>query len=192
MDRELRIWPEKIEQLRDKLGLSGYAALARELGISAQKLADARKGRQELASEVKAAIVGALEEPVSRQTYAAIFPKQARRENAGAIERVFDPEAGERLSADFWVRRLDELRERLGDVPDSAIARALKISPNTITAARRGAGDLSPSAKLKILDTLGYAASRDLLLNLLPRKAAKKLRDYDNLRFEARGQGEGE
>lgn len=57
-----------------------------------------------------------------------------------------------------------------------------------ISHARQGKGALSPATKIKILDTLGYMASRDLLIDLLPKKTADKIWKYDNLRFLKRGE----
>ena len=186
MDEATGIWAEAIDRLKEKIGASSYADLARELEISPQKLADARKGRRELASDVKARILVMLDEPVSDAIYEAVFPTKTRGEVIGVFDKVYDPDEDKKVSKDFWIRRLNQLSAMLEGVPDSTIAANLGISQSMISATRSGKGVLSPGAKLKILDSLGYMAGRDLLCDLLPPQAAKRLKRYENLRFVAR------
>lgn len=186
MTGEFDVWPELIERLKIKLGARSYAELARDLEMSVQKLADARKGRQELPSEVKAQILGLLGDPVSKELYESVFPRRLRDDVAAHIDGIYDPKREEQVTDDFWIRRLDDLKALLDDVPDSIVAANVGVSQSMISAARRGTGVLSPGAKLKILDRLGYMASRDLLCDLLPPKAAARLREFEKLRFIAK------
>lgn len=190
------VWPNLIERLREKLSAPSYAHLARNLGVSPQKLADARKGRQELPSDVKAEILGLLDEPVSQEIYESVFPDSIRREISGCLDNVYKPAENGSVSDGFWIRRLDQLKSRLsdgeegdeGDVTDSVIAANLGISQSMISAARRGTGGLSPAAKFKLLDRLGYMAGKDILCDLLPAKAANRIKKFEKLRFVARAE----
>ena len=193
------VWPNLIERLREKLSAPSYAHLARDLGVSPQKLADARKGRQELPSDVKAEILGLLDEPVSQEIYEAVFPDSIRRAISGCLDNVYEPAEKGFVSDEFWIRRLDQLKSRLSDgeegeeveevdVTDSVIAANLGISQSMISAARRGTGALSPAAKFKLLDRLGYMAGKDILCDLLPAKAANRIKKFEKLRFVARAE----
>ncbi|MCU7805631.1 MAG: hypothetical protein KZQ96_20785 [Candidatus Thiodiazotropha sp. (ex Lucinoma borealis)] len=187
------VWPDLVERLKSKVGAPSYAHLARDLGVSPQKLADARKGRQELPSDVKAEILGLLDEPVSQEVYESVFPDSIRQEVSDYVDKVYDPVDSGPVSDGFWIQCLDQLKLRLrddksGDIPDSVIAANLGISQSMISTARRGTGALSPAAKFKLIDRLGYMASRDLLCDLLPAKAADRIKKFDTLRFIARGE----
>ena len=126
-----------------------------------------------------------------------MFPNKLQEEVSEYLDDIYAPERVEPVKVDFWIRRLDDLKASLRDgpadpvVPDSVIAANLRISQSMISAARRGTGVLSPAAKLKILDRLGYMASKDILCDLLPPKAGAKLRQFERLRFEAKGKRRG-
>ena len=182
------LWSKKLDQLIEKKSAENDSALAKALKISRQKLNDARRGRQELPGEAKAAVVSALDEPISCEEYAAMFPRKTRESNESLIAEIYDPVDGEKLTPGFWVESLNKLMKLSNVTSDSALAATLGISPSMISLARQRKGTLSPVAKFKILDALGYMASRNLLIDLLPRKTAEKIKDYDNLRFKARGE----
>jgi transcriptional regulator with XRE-family HTH domain len=187
------VWPTLIERLKMKLGAPSYAHLARQLGVSPQKLADARKGRRELPSDAKAEILGLLGEPVSQEIYESVFPASIRQEVSSHLENVYEPADEGTVSDGFWIRRLDQLKSILSDedsdeVPDSIIAASLGISQSMISAARRGKGTLSPAAKFKLLDRLSYMAGKDILCDLLPAKAADRIKKFETLRFIERGE----
>ncbi len=189
-------WAGLISRLRKESGAGSYAELARDLEISPPKLADARRGRQELPSEVKVEILGRLGEPVTEDIYKSVYPSKIRAQLEAELGRVYDPESDRRVTRNFWVKCLDRLQKKLsGDsgstgrrVTDVQIAASLGVSNSLISAARNGTGTLSPLAKFRILDSLGYMASRDVLCDLLPRKAAARIKKFESLRFVARGQ----
>ncbi len=192
------IWADAVERLHEKANLSediSFAQLARDLGISPQKLADARNGRQELSSEVKAEILRRLGEPISAEAYEAIFPSKIRPDVCPLLRKVYEPTGRRKAKRDFWIQCLDDLKTLIKknsetpskNISDGQIAASLGISPSMISKARNGLGELSPVAKLKLLDRLGYMASTDILCDLLPPKAAARLRRLESLRFLRRG-----
>jgi transcriptional regulator with XRE-family HTH domain len=198
MTKVHEIWADAIERLRDRANQSediSFAQLARSLGISPQKLADARNGRQELSSEVKAEILRRLGEPVSAEAFETFFPSKIRPDVLRLLEKVYEPTGKRKIRRDFWMRCLDDLKtliKKNSETPsehisDGQIAASLGISPSMISKARNGSGELSPVAKLKLLDRLGYMASADILCDLLPPKAAARLRELESLRFLRRG-----
>lgn len=80
---------------------------------------------------------------------------------------------------------LQQLKLRLGLKTDSALAEKLGCHKSFITLIRTGRKHLPISVKLKMLDTIGYLAARDVLLSLTTLGFAKKLRqlDLDRLRL---------
>lgn len=74
---------------------------------------------------------------------------------------------------------LQQLKLRLGLKTDSALAEKLGCHKSFITLIRTGRKHLPISVKLKMLDTVGYLAARDVLLSLTTLGFAKKLRQLD-------------
>lgn len=74
---------------------------------------------------------------------------------------------------------LQQLKLRLGLKTDSALAEKLGCHKSFITLIRTGRKHLPISVKLKMLDTIGYLAARDVLLSLTTLGFAKKLRQLD-------------
>jgi len=74
---------------------------------------------------------------------------------------------------------LHQLKLRLGIKTDSALAEKLGCHKSFITLIRTGRKHLPISVKLKMLDTIGYLAARDVLLSLTTLGFAKKLRQLD-------------
>lgn len=74
---------------------------------------------------------------------------------------------------------LQQLKLRLGIKTDSALAEKLGCHKSFITLIRTGRKHLPISVKLKMLDTVGYLAARDVLLSLTTLGFAKKLRQLD-------------
>ncbi len=186
------IWPALIDKLKVQGEYLNYTDLACDLNVSKFKIYSARNGNGELSSEIKAEILLRLDEPLNQSIYESIFPEGSRVAVQKHISNNFHPENESKLQSRFWVRRLDELKALTEDPDDpkstlrtdSAIASSLGITNAEISGIRNGTKSPSIPTKLKILDALGYMATRDVLLELLPRKAAMKLKKWDNLRFD--------
>ena len=92
------------------------------------------------------------------------------------------------MSDDFWVGCLDKLQDMVKvegqRKTDSKVAGHLGVSNAEISGIRNGTRTPSIPLKIKILDSLSYMSTRNILLELLPRKAAKKFKNWDNLRFQ--------
>ena len=189
------IWPELIDKLKVQGEYLNYTDLARDLKVSKFKIYSARNGNGELSSETKAEILLRLDEPLNQSIYESIFPEGSRVAVQKHISNNFHPEDESKLQSKFWVRRLDELKALTKDSDDpkstlrtdSAIASSLGVTNAEISGVRNGTKSPSIPTKLKVLDALGYMATRDVLLELLPRKAAIKLKKWDNLRFVQKG-----
>lgn len=83
----------------------------------------------------------------------------------------------------YWNKALDDLKERMSIESDAELARFLLMSRQMIHQIR--AGERKPPAKVvfTILDKAGYAATRDMLLALLPDDLAEGIRERDNKRL---------
>ena len=186
-------WIERLELLkRQDKDLDTYTKLADQLGMSIQGLVNVRRGSQELSVEAKLAVLAELNADVTQSDYVRIFPVGIRASMGDKLAEVYDPENGEELDDGFWGRCIDALKRKSGAKSDRALANSLSISTTMISEVRKGRNGLSTVAKIRILDTLGYTASRDLLLNLLPRRIGNRIRDFDNLRFAKRANERGQ
>lgn len=185
-DSHAAFWPEKLEELKKAKGFRTYGDLATYLGMSKSGLANVRSGRQELSVELRLEVLKKLGGEVNEEDFANLFPINTRQSIDGEMDRLFDPDKGHALEQNFWARRIDELKYRFNVRHDNDLARSLSISPSVISAQRAGKDALSPVAKIKILDKLGYTAARSLLLDLLPPRVKKRLKRFDDLRFENR------
>ena len=181
-------WPKKLEELKKAKDFQTYGELATDLGMSKSALANVRSGRQELSVEMRLEVLKRLGGKVNEEDFANLFPPNARQSLESEMNRLFDPAKGHALEQDFWSRRIDELKYRFNVRHDCDLARSLSISPSVISAQRAGKDALSPVAKIRILDKLGYTAARSLLLDLLPPRVKKRLKSFDDLRFENRGE----
>lgn len=181
-------WAERLEVLRDREGCASYTELAGVLGVSLDTLSAGRTGKQELSSELKADILVRLDEPIDQKFYESIFPERSRSEVSSFLDKRFQPDDTSELPEDFWVDRLDQLQELVSlegqSKTDANVAGRLKVSNAEISGIRNGTRAPSIPLKIKILDALTYVATRNVLLELLPRKAAQKFKNWDNLRFQ--------
>ena len=188
-------WPDLIERLKDTGGYTSYSHLARSLGVSPNQLNLARWGKQSLSSELKAQIIVMLKEPISQSMYESLFPNERQAEVRDYLQKAYQPDKDARAPKDFWISCIDELEQKLSSadpeqkrVTAKAIAAHLKITGRELSEVRNGIRSPTIPTKLKILDKLGYMCTRDRLLELLPEKAGKKLRAFDDLRFLKRGE----
>lgn len=194
--RETSLWSEIIDRLIGRLGIS-YSALARELSISPQKLADARKGRQELSCVAKTKLLCLLQDPISPDVYVSIFPRATRQEIADAVMRRYDPDSSVTVGSDFWIDCLNLVKSEIvrseiqngstsnhREISDTALADHIGITNITISKLRNDIAPPSSSAKLKILEAAGLPLSGDVLIDLLPRKANSVARCYGGHPYE--------
>ena len=181
-------WADRLEKLKLKEECANYTELAHVLRVSLDSLSAGRTGKQELSSEVKADILVRLDEPIDRTVYESIFPESSRPGVALYLENTYEPEGEEVMSDDFWVGCLDKLQDMVKvegqRKTDSKVAGHLGVSNAEISGIRNGTRTPSIPLKIKILDSLSYMSTRNILLELLPRKAAKKFKNWDNLRFQ--------
>jgi transcriptional regulator with XRE-family HTH domain len=177
----------KLDELKSRKGIATNAELARHLHMSKQGLAHVRAGRQELSTERKLDVLLELGGDVSESDFESLFSRKTRIEAGDMISRIFDPDSKKEFTVDFWLKRVEELKEMQDVGSDYELCRSLSISPTMLSEQRKGKDGLSSIAKIKILDALGYAVARDGLLSLLPPKIRKRIGDYDKLRFVARG-----
>ena len=187
-------WNQHLEQLKQRKGFDTYSELAKFLGLSKQSMTNVRNGHQALPFNAKLTVMLELGVELTSDDYAGLFPDRTRATIGKKVGAIFDPSGGEELHSNFWVEKIDELERRLAvppeeEVSDAELARALGIGQSMISQERAGRGGLSSVAKFKILDKLGYAAARSLLLDLLPPKIGKRIAELDNLRFKKRGRG---
>lgn len=185
-DTHAAFWPKKLEDLKKLKRFRTYGDLAAHLGMSKSGLANVRSGRQELSVELRLKVLKELGGAVNEEDFTNLFPLNTKQSFEGEMGRLFDPDTGHDLEQNFWARRIDELKYRFNVRHDNDLARSLSISPSVISAQRAGKDALSPVAKIKILDKLGYTAARSLLLDLLPPRVKKRLKRFDDLRFEKR------
>lgn len=184
-------WLARLDELKSRLEIATYAGLARHLGMSKQGLAHVRAGRQDLSAEVKLAVLSQLGGEVSDEAFESLFPQKTRLEVGDKVAGIFDPRKDEQYDEEFWVARIKQVKTKLDVKSDYELSRSLSISPTMISNQRASKDGLSSVAKIKILDTLGYAVARDALVSLLPPRIRKKFVEFDNLRFVARGKNRG-
>jgi len=78
---------------------------------------------------------------------------------------------------------LDKLRTRLELKNDAALAELIGVKASFVSDLRAGRRKFPLSAKLKILDKLGYLAARDALLSMTPQAFAERVARADNARI---------
>ena len=186
-DSHAAFWPQKLEELKELKRFRTYGDLAAHLGMSKSGLANVLSGRQELSVELRLEVLKELGGEVNEEDFANLFPLNTKQSFENEMDRLFDPDTGHAMEQDFWARRIDELKYRFNVRHDNDLARSLSISPSVISGQRAGKDALSPVAKIKILDKLGYTATRSLLLDLLPPRVKKRLKRFDDLRFKKLG-----
>jgi hypothetical protein len=81
-----------------------------------------------------------------------------------------------------WLGRLDQLKKRFGINSDVVLASTVGISPAMLAHVRAGRRPLPLPARIRLLDKLGYAFTRDKLLEILPNEARAVLTEIDNRR----------
>lgn len=81
----------------------------------------------------------------------------------------------------WWIARVDDLKQKM-DWSDARLARRLQISPAMLAHVRAGRRPLTLPARVRLLDALGYASTRDLLLEILPVDLRDAVREWDNHR----------
>jgi hypothetical protein len=90
-----------------------------------------------------------------------------------------------------WLRRLDRLKNRLGIDSDVVLASTVGISPAMLAHVRAGRRPLPLPARIRLLDKLGYAFTRDKLLEILPNEARAVITEIDNRRHNERMRKKG-
>ena len=90
---------------------------------------------------------------------------------------------------DWWLEKIEELKRQM-QLSDVALSRRLEISPAMLTHFRMGRRQLPLHARICLLDTLGYAITRDILLRILPEEARSAAIAADNRRAQKKGGSE--
>ncbi len=90
-----------------------------------------------------------------------------------------------------WLARLDQLKIRLGIDSDVVLASTVGISPAMLAHVRAGRRPLPLPARVRLLDKLGYAFTRDKLLEILPNEARAVLTEIDNRRHDKKMRKKG-
>jgi hypothetical protein len=90
--------------------------------------------------------------------------------------------------ADWWIERMDELKASL-ELTDVALGRLLDISGVMIGHVRAGRSALPVLSKVKLLDRLGFAFTRESLLLLLAPEVREAVRAADKHRAAERREG---
>ena len=85
-----------------------------------------------------------------------------------------------------WPALLDKLKAELGDLNELQLAGAIGLSQSMLSQVRIGHRPLPTKAKIAVLDKLGYALTRNLVLSTLPGDVAEAIGDADNRRAKDR------
>lgn len=80
-----------------------------------------------------------------------------------------------------WSQQLDRLKERLS-LSETALAASIGLSKSMLSQCRAGARPLPLHAKFRLLDKLGYALTRDLMLAALTDDSRDAVVEADNRR----------
>lgn len=80
-----------------------------------------------------------------------------------------------------WIAKLDALRDRMS-LNDSQMAAELGLSRSMLAQVRSGHRQLPTKAKLRLLDKLGYALSRGMVLAALSNELTETITEADNQR----------
>ena len=80
-----------------------------------------------------------------------------------------------------WIAKLDALRDRMS-LNDSQLAAELGLSRSMLAQVRSGHRQLPTKAKLRLLDKLGYALSRGMVLSALSNELTETITEADNQR----------
>ena len=83
--------------------------------------------------------------------------------------------------SEWWLERMDELKARLG-LTDVGLGRQLDITGVMVGHVRGGRSALPTTARIRLLDKLGYTITREALLLLLPEAQRELVRAADNHR----------
>lgn len=86
-----------------------------------------------------------------------------------------------------WGRLLDRLKMRM-DLSDTALAAQIGLSKSMLSQCRTGARPLPLAAKYRLLDKLGYALTRDLILAALADEPREAITEADNKRAQRRAE----
>ena len=186
-DEQEKLWLPRLDELKSRLKTD--KEVARRLEINKQTIANFRAGHQDLPGHAKAALMIELGLPIETRDYVALFPAKDR-DAAGKVESFnVSPTTKKKVETDFWPKLVELVKKRFDVESDAVLAEKLGLSRSNLSWAKTGKGRPSPRTKLILLDQLtlldkaGYVVTRDLLIGLLPKKTAARLRDFDNLRL---------
>ena len=84
-----------------------------------------------------------------------------------------------------WIAKLDALRDRMS-LNDSQVAAELGLSRSMLAQVRSGHRQLPTKAKLRLLDKLGYALTRGMVLAALSNELTETITEADNQRAQDR------
>lgn len=177
-----------LSEAKSVLGFENDSELSAWLGLSKASLSNVRTQRAELSSVHKLKILQALGGDLTEQDFLSLVPKTTRNQVLKEEIDVFDPARGKDVVGDssFWVECIDRCMKEFEVQTDAEFSRYMGISDSLIASVRTGDRELNLAAKFKILDKLGYTASRNLLSNLLPVGLRKSFLEVDKTRFRRR------
>lgn len=92
---------------------------------------------------------------------------------------------------DEWLARLDQLKERFGMESEVVLATSVGISPAMLGHVRAGRRPLPLSARIRLVDKLGYEFTREWFLAILPSEARAVFTELDNERHNKRMRKKG-
>lgn len=170
-------WQKQLDSLKRQLGLRFESDLARELGVSQQMLDAVRKGKKEITTKMKLALIRKTGFITDRlEIVMALLNKDA----LAALEE-WDEEVREGVAREDWMKRLDQFKSRLALRSESAVARRLGVSPQMLDSVRQGRREISAKMKLALIDELGFIAERhEIIAAILPRDGAAALKEWDS------------
>lgn len=180
-DDQHKLWLPRLDKLKAVLGTD--KEVAHRLRVNKQTLANFRAGHQDLPGHAKAAVIIELGLPIETRDYVALFPARDRNAAREVESLEYSPSKKGKAGPRFGPDLIEVIKDRFGIQSDAELARKLGLSRSNLSWVRTGKGRPSPSTMFTLLDKAGYVVTRDLLIGLLPRKTAARLKDFDNLRL---------
>lgn len=85
-----------------------------------------------------------------------------------------------------WNEKIEQYKQRFGFTSDAQVASDLGITRGALNNFTRGHAPWPTALKIAILDRLGYAVTRNVLLGLVPQREAAHFLELDHARARKR------